>query len=784
MQRNGYYFIQPRPSAEGRTKASKVRMKDAKTFLLTFALVSVVLNKAVLCQEFLNFDTVSTYLWLPSLFIPDFVFLGVLYCGLTLRCSRPVLSLFVMIPLTITVLFTAVIVSFEVTCVIEHRSTIPWSLTVWALSEWDQFQRMLLSKADEANIKVWMVAFAQVFWTLILVFLLIPLKWRYFASSPRSRPTLPVIRSRSSRLPASAIARLRASIISSCTSSVRMALLVAYLLVVMTLRPEIPYKKLSQTPCFTVPMEILKGIEQYRHHKQVLIEKEQDDRFQDRFEAVTNQASKSNAAGFEPLNVVLVFLESVRADIMPFDGSTPWAQRFVPNPNIWDKITPFYSNWVMSDKTLHIPLLKSAAGLTHKSLLSTLCSVYALPVQGTVEHWYRVYHACLPQILAQFNYSSIFFQPQTEVFEHQKELMSNIGFPVFFGQESYDYVHQPSDEFKKSHTANYFGYEDNVMIPSIMKWVDKQTSPFFLSYLCGITHDPYYMSWVIKWKHTQFSTDEKVNGYLNTVSYMDNWLKTLTAEFDKRNLSESTLYVIVGDHGVTLKDRNSDFTAFDQRYEEALNVGVSFHSRNERWEKILRESRLRVVNGNYTSIDIFPTILEILGIDFGDPSLLNGKNNGSFVDGRSMLHPSGQRLRFSIPNPGYTMVLRDRSFVLIRRLDDIPEAFDLSVDPEQKTPLYVISGKAQKSERTDLASWGEKAVSFLNFLGDDLYYSYATGRRCHNCTLSYLLSLESLDEWDPDMASNNYPSFDESFNTWYDEWYHSLVPESSDYNER
>jgi hypothetical protein len=34
----------------------------------------------------------------------------------------------------------------------------------------------------------------------------------------------------------------------------------------------------------------------------------------------------------EPLNVVLNFLESIRADIMPVDGSTPWAQRFVPDP--------------------------------------------------------------------------------------------------------------------------------------------------------------------------------------------------------------------------------------------------------------------------------------------------------------------------------------------------------------------------------------------------------------------------------------------------------------------
>jgi hypothetical protein len=668
----------------------------------------------------------------------------------------------------IAVLFTAVVVALEVTCVIGHRSRIPWNLAIWTLSEWDQFQKMLLSKADECYIKVWMVAIVQIIWTLILVSLPIICK-NGRSVSQESRPTLPVSRSFDSpRSPAFAIARLRATILSFFASPGRVTLLVAvaYLVMVMTVRPDVPYKKLSETPCFTVPMEIYKGVEQYSHHKHLMTQKLQDDRFRDRFQdAAAIQASMSNVTGIEPLNVVLVFLESIRNDIMPFDGSTPWAQRFVPNPKVWKDITPFYSNWTKSDNTLHIPLIKSAAGFTHKSMLSTLCSMHAMPLQGTMEQMYSFYHACLPQILAQFNYSSIFFQSATEEWEHQKDLMRAIGFPLFYGKESYDYVYQTSVEFKKAHTTNYFGYEDRIMISPIMKWVDQQTSPFFLSYLFGVTHDPYVLAPHIKWTHKQFSNDEKVNGYLNAVSYVDHWLQELTSEFEKRNLLESTLFCIVGDHGVTLYDRGSDFTTFDQKYEEALNVGVSFHSRNERWTRILRESETDFTNGNYTSIDVLPTILEILGIDFGNPALLNGKNNKSVVDGQSMLHPSGQRLRLSIPNPGYTMVLRDGSFVLIRRLDDAPEAFDLSVDPEQFNPLYMIPGKAQK-ENTTLARWGEKAVAFLKYISEDLYSSYGSGQRCRNCTLSYLISMESLDEWDPEQASNSYPSFYESTDAW------------------
>ena len=702
-------------------------MRGLPSFLLSLALVSVLVNKVVLCLEFLNFCSLSTYFWLPSVFFSDLLFLGIVYYGL--QCSKHS-SLFII--LMIAVVFTALVVSVQVTAALGYRKTVPWNLSVWMFAEWDHFRMMMRAKASEAYIQVWMVALLQVIWTFLLTMWL----------SRRQKPALPHVHV-AQRSPRS-LTRMSRYIKPT-------ALFLVYLLLVLTVRPDTPYQNLSKTPCFAVPIEILKGVKDYHGHKHHYAVEG----------ATTVQRAPTKVSnittGFEPLNVVLIFLESVRADIMPFDGSTRWAKRFVPS-QVRDDITPFYSNFVTSEDTLYIPLIKTASGLTHKSLLSTLCSMHALPIQGTVEPFYSLYHACLPQLLAQYNYSSIFAQPQTEEFEHQRDLIQRIGYPTFFGKESYENMTQPSDEFRTNHTANYFGYEDNVMLPVLMKWVEQQTGPFFLSYLCGITHDPHNIPSAMDWKSRRYSSDEKVNGYLNTVNYMDHWLKALYADFEKRNLLNSTLFVILGDHGGTFYDRNSDFGAFDVKYEEAMNVGVSFHSKSRRWKQLLEAGRPNVANGNYSSIDVVPTVLEILGI--GNESLRDGKHNGSWVDGRSMLHPSGQRLRLSIPNPGYTMVLRDRSFVLVRRLYDTPEAFDVSVDPEQKNPLFIApGGKVQKGE-ADLASWGEKAVLFLQYLESDLQVSYGAGQRCQNCTLSLLLSLESLDEWDPEMAVRaTYPPF-------------------------
>jgi len=686
-----------------------------RRFLFSLASVSVFLNKVVLCIHFLDFSRAETYFWLPSVFFLDLIFAGLVY-GLGTSCR---------LLTTFMVLFTVLVDAAGVTAVIGHGLTMPWALAVWALTEWQDFQILVRAKAEESYIQVWMVALVQVVWAFLLA-----LCYTYMKQTTTALPLVMRFSYARWKHPG--------------------ALLLVYLLLMTTLRPQDPYKKLSQTPCFTVSLEIIEGIKQYREHKHKAMHLSQDEHF-DSSRPRNYQVPES----FAPLNVVVIFLESTRADIMPFDGSTSWAERFVSAGQ--DDITPFYSNWTKLDETLYIPLIKSASGYTHKSLLSTLCSMHTLPIQGTIEAFYELYHPCLPQRLGHLNYSSIFFQPTVENWEHEKDLIRRIGFPEFFGKESYDNMIGASEDFKTSHTVNYFGYEDSIMLPVIMEWVDKQRSPFFLSYLSGITHDPYNIPPSVNWTRRFFSDNEKVNDYLNTVLYMDHWLEKLVGEFEARNLLESTLVVMLGDHGITMFERDSvSFTTFDQKYEEAMDVGISFYSRSEQWKSILRElDDAAITNGTYSSIDVVPTILEILGIEE------RGKKSNNLVDGRSMLHASGQRLRLSIANPGYTMVLRDRSYVLVRRPSNKPEAFDLRVDPEQKKPLLIVS-----STKGELARWGDKAVAFLRFVEEDLHWSYREGRRCSNCTLSLLLTLESLDDWSPDMATSRYSSLSEMTDDW------------------
>lgn len=373
-----------------------IRRFQPRRFLFVLAFVSVTLNKIMLCIEFMNFHSIMTYFWFPSVFFFDVLFLVIVYAGLyhsKKKCALTVIC-------TIAILFTALVVAFQVTAVIGQHVTMPWALSFWALMEWKDFYMIVKAKTAETFVQVWMVALVQVTWTLLLT----------LSSSRRKPGILPCILLPARSLVPTFNMKRNPSRLHAC------ALAIAYLSVAATFRPDVPYKKLSQTPCVSVPIEMVKGIHDYRSHSQMA--RKRSDDLKGILHQVPADVKSNNDIGFEPLNVVILFMESVRADMMPFDPFTRWAQRFVPDPHV--EITPFYSNWTKSNDTWYIPQIKSASGLTHKSLLSTLCSMHALPIQGTVEPFHPLYHACLPHLLAQYNYSSIHLQPQTEEFEHQK----------------------------------------------------------------------------------------------------------------------------------------------------------------------------------------------------------------------------------------------------------------------------------------------------------------------------------------------------------------------------
>ncbi|KAL9182870.1 hypothetical protein ACHAXT_004149 [Thalassiosira profunda] len=480
-------------------------------------------------------------------------------------------------------------------------------------------------------------------------------------------------------------------------------------------------------------------------------------------------------------NVVVIFLESARSDLFPFDHSTAWAKEKVL-PSVVEEaskaaregkpntITPFYSALTRNEtSSLYIPI-KSTSGVTLKSVLATLCGVYPYPQDYTRrERTDGLYHECLPHLMAERGACSKFFLPMVTGFDDQDVLVDKMGFAEgIYGKEQYEEAHgltldQDPCEFRPEkprrrclrgprrimfefqHNANYFGYEDNIMLDPMMEWIDDKVAaelPFVLAYEVGITHHPFDSP--PHWKHTKKYSDFKlVDGFLNAAAYLDDFLARFLGEFESRDLAKDTLFVLVGDHGVALGDRGVD-NLMNQDWPGAFDVGLTFHTGNptaaKRLRKAAEEHHHLSKGAYYGSIDVLPTVLDLLDVP----------DAASSREGRSLLRApfDGRSLSLSFINPGSDLVLRERNWVCVTSDKGLgrPTLYDLSVDPEQERPIRLGSNE-KEDQFTALRRWGEIAVRFLRQLKRDLDAAYETGERCDNCTLSVLASSDSLSQW-------------------------------------
>lgn len=97
---------------------------------------------------------------------------------------------------------------------------------------------------------------------------------------------------------------------------------------------------------------------------------------------------------------------------------------------------------------------------------------------------------------------------------------------------------------------------------------------------------------------------DAMNSYLNSVHFVDGWLGEIMTMLEESGIANSTLVVIVGDHGQAFVEDNKDLTG---TYENG-------HISNFRVPLVFRHPQMPQIdiNANATSLSIIPTILDML----------------------------------------------------------------------------------------------------------------------------------------------------------------------------
>ena len=378
----------------------------------------------------------------------------------------------------------------------------------------------------------------------------------------------------------------------------------------------------------------------------------------------------------ERRNVVLIHLESVRERSMT-----------AYNENI--NTTPFMAE--LAEESLLVERAYTTIPHTSKAITSVNCGIYPHPdtdIHEAVPGAIPV--RCLPELLGEQGYNSVFFQSATETFEDRPQLVENYGYDDFYGLEDMD-----KRGFER---AGYLGYEDDIMLEPSRKWLEENgdDGPFLASY---VTITPHH-EWLEPDRYglSDYHVEERLNRYLNTVRYVDFFVRNLIEQYKELGLYEDTIFILYGDHGEGFAEhgvRGHDNVI----HEEGLRVPLIIHD-PQRWKDGER------IGGDFpvNHMDIPPTVLDLLGY-----RLVGGEYPGVSILGPPIPRP----LYFNCRPDLLCMASIEGYQKYIYHFGKQPEEFyDLEEDPFERNDLADrVAPEELARRREELLEWRSHAIA-------------------------------------------------------------------------
>lgn len=379
-------------------------------------------------------------------------------------------------------------------------------------------------------------------------------------------------------------------------------------------------------------------------------------------------------------NVLLFVMESVPAEYLEtYGGKYP--------------VTPTLKKY--RDRSVMFKDVYAHAPATNMSLVSILCSTYPwISYMTLTQERPDVPLDSISAILkTRGNYRTAFFASGDLVYQ---------GAGNFLSHRSFDVVEDYRDRLRKRGQISSFtskwkflnGTDDIMTADSMIQWLNSGDSnqPFFAMMWTLSTHYPYYYAE----KLTDYQTPEETQTrYLNALRHGDEALGKLMAALEASGKLDSTLVVVIGDHGEAF-GRHNQWGHGTRIYEENLKVPCILIN-----PKLFRGEERIVVGG---LVDVAPTILDVLGqTKLPD----NWQGRSLFAEGRS------NRVYFCAPWSDFLFGYRDGAKKLIyNATKNTFEVFDLSTDPTEAKNIANDESAFVRAGREYMAAWVQYQAKF------------------------------------------------------------------------
>ncbi|KAG5938886.1 hypothetical protein E4U53_007924 [Claviceps sorghi] len=407
----------------------------------------------------------------------------------------------------------------------------------------------------------------------------------------------------------------------------------------------------------------------------------------------------------------------------------------------------------------------TTATYTLKSVPGTLCGISPLVADFNVEYKHHVYQPCLPHIFNAFNslrrgsnasaegtgererererededededatgheytkyeWRNSFMMSVTNSFDKQDLLMPVLGYgddEVIFKE----YLQSDKAKFGKVTLPdiNYYGMRESAIadyIEDAFKTAKKTDQRVFLTHLTSTAHHPFKMP--DDETYVPLASGDALGDlshYVNTVGFVDRWLGRILEILEEQGVSEETLVVLAGDHGISIAETGS-ITPYYQPHIANFHVPL-----------VLSHPRLPVmdIDSAVSSTSILPTILDLL-LETGSLSKAESKAARDLVrnyEGQSLLRPlhdaskqTGQaNWQFTVSNPGRAQVATRsaqdaRWRLIVPVVQDTEWRFtNVEKDPHEQHAILSFSFETllrliEQEHGSDAAKWTEQA---------------------------------------------------------------------------
>ncbi len=256
------------------------------------------------------------------------------------------------------------------------------------------------------------------------------------------------------------------------------------------------------------------------------------------------------------------------------------------------------------------------------------------------------------------DFKTAFFQSAKGNFECRPAFVNNLGFDKFWARED---LNDPNA------FIGYLASDEFLMLKPITEWIKADQKPFFLVVLCSVTHDPYQVpDWFAE------PAKDPIERYRQAISYTDKFIAALDVELTKLNLTDKTIFCVVGDHGEAFGEHGllgHERIAFD----EVLHVPWVIRA------PFLVQPKTKVTCP-VSSIDLTPTLLSLLGFDSGTADF-NGANALADV-------PSDRKVFFSgwLQQSPAGFIQANQKFVY-SPTTKLVSVYDLAADPLEQNRI-------------------------------------------------------------------------------------------------